>query len=203
MALINLNPAYDKARPEFAGVQPEEAARCANVHYCPETQMFQVPFMGKEYRVHYPDGEITTTDGKEIPLVYRVCLLHYLVRTKDVGLTGEYLTFKELPNGSIYIEPFKNRAIRPLVSLFGQKPELMVVAGKKMGGSEVEMGDRAVKVPVFPKVPITFVIWEGDEEFPPAGNILYDSSAAFHLDTEDYALLPGLVISEMKKQAGM
>ncbi|MFZ5632248.1 MAG: DUF3786 domain-containing protein [Bacillota bacterium] len=204
MALINLNPAHDKAREEFARLVPEEAARRAAVRYDPETGIFRVPFLGAQYLVKFPDGEITPEEGKgDVSLTNRVCLLHYLNHASDVQLAGRYITFKELPSGSIYVGPFNNRAIRPLMAVFGQRPDLLVSAGEKLGGKKADMGDWAVTVGVFPKVPITFVIWEGDDEFPPSGNILYDASAPFHLETEDYALLPGLTIYEMKKMSGL
>lgn len=204
MALINLNPAHDKALAEFAGIVPEDAARRASVNYDRESRVFHIPFLGTEYSVSYPDGEIAAGREKEsVPLTNKVCILHYLTHASDIMPAGRYITFKELPNGSIYTGPFNNRAIRPLVSIFGARPVMLVKAAEKLGGRRVEAGDWAVTVDVFPKVPITFVIWEGDEEFPPSGNILYDATAPMHLETEDYALLPGLAVFEMKKLSGL
>lgn len=204
MALINLNPAHDKAREEYACIVPEEAARRAGVFFNPEKKFFRVPFLGREYMVTFPEGEISTgREGEDVSLTDRVCILHYLTRASDVSPAGRYVTFKELPNGSIYTGPFNNRAIRPLVSIFGPRPEMLVRAGEMLGGRKADVGDRSVTVNVFPKVPITFVVWEGDEEFPPSGNILYDATAPLHLETEDYALLPGLAVYAMKKLAGI
>ena len=203
MSLINLNPAHDKALEEFAALAPEEAARKAAVEYNPDAGIFTVPFLYVRYRVSFPDGKISAEEGdQEVSLTDRVCILHYLTHASDCLPTGRNITFKDLPNGSIYVGPFNNRAVRPLVSIFGSQPETLLKAAEKLGGYRVEgIGDWAVTVEVFPKVPITFVIWEGDDEFPPSGNILYDSSAPLHLETEDYALLPGLAIFRMKKLA--
>ncbi|MFZ5597266.1 MAG: DUF3786 domain-containing protein [Bacillota bacterium] len=200
MSLINLNPAHDKAREELARLAPEEIAARAGVVYDPRQRELIVPFFNVNHLVSFPAGDIRTAEGdSEVSLTDRVCILHYLTHASGMPLTGRLVTFKELPNGSIYVGPFNNRAVRPLVSVFGDRPEKMVEAGLKMGGTRAEMGDWSVTVPVFPRVPITFVIWEGDEEFPPSGNILYDSSAPHQLETEDYALLPGLAIFRMKK----
>lgn len=202
--MINLNPAHDKALEEFAGIVPDNAARRASVPYDRDSRLFRVPFLGAEYLVSYPDGKITGTRGEEdVPLAKKVCILHYLTHASDISPAGRYITFKDLPNGSIYTGPFNNRAVRPLVSIFGKKPEMLVSAGEMMGGRRVEVGDWAVTVDIFPKVPITFVIWEGDEEFPASGNVLYDASAPLHLETEDYALLPGMAVFEMKKLSGL
>lgn len=201
MALINLNPAFEKAMEAFAGMAPEDASRRAAVEYNPATGVFTVPFLNEKHLVSFPDGKITKEDGGEVSLTNKVCILHYLTHASDCTLTGRYVTFKELPNGSIYVGPFNNRAIRPLVSIFGKRPEALLKAAQKIGGTRADMGDYSVTISVFPKIPITFVLWEGDDEFPPSGNVLFDSSAPFHLETEDYALLPGLAIFLLKKLA--
>ncbi len=201
--MINLNPAYDKAKGELSRANPELMAKRAQVIYDSNKKAFIVPFLGREYSVTYPAGDVSLIGAGEVPLVIKVCILHYLTKASEAGLTGKYISFKELPDGAIYSGPFNNRAIRPLVSIFGLKPQLLVAAGVKLGGKEVDLGDYAVTINVFPKIPVTFVIWEGDDEFEPSGNILYDSSACFHLETEDYAILPGLILSELKKIAGL
>lgn len=203
-AQINLQPAREKAGEEFAAANPEAMAANAVVQFNPEESYFTVPFLGQKYRVYYPGGRVVQDEGQgELPLVYEIVLLHYLAYCSPRGLDGTGIAFKELPSGSIYIGPFTNRAIRPLVSIFGNKPGALVDAAQKLGGRKVDMGDLAVTVPVLPKIPITFVLWEGDDEFPASGNVLFDSSAPSHLHTEDYALLPGLAIGEMKRLAGL
>ena len=38
-------------------------------------------------------------------------------------------------------------------------------------------------------VPVTFVLWKGDEELPPEGNILFDSTISEYLSVEDINVL--------------
>lgn len=203
MALINLNPAHDQAREEFAQRTPQIMAENAGVAYNPVAGLFYIRFLGRNYSVKFPEGLVTSDDGGEVPLEIKVCILHYLTHAGEAHVEGRYISFKELPSGSIYITPFTNRTIRPLIGIFGKNPQKLIEAGEKLGGKKVEVGDHAVEIPVFPKIPITFVLWEGDEEFPASGNVLFDASAQFHLETEDYALLPGLAIFTMKRMAGI
>ena len=203
MALINLNPAHDKAKVEFSLSLPEKMAVNSGVKYNCDSGMFEISFLGKEYRVSYPEGKVEALDSGDVPLENKICILHYLTHASGAGVDGRHISFSEMPSGFIYVTPFTNRCIRPLVSIFGRNPQKLIEAGEKLGGMREELGDYSVTVPVFPKIPITFVLWEGDDEFSPSGNVVFDASAPEHLETEDYALLPGLAIFTMKRLAGL
>ncbi|ACV62550.1 hypothetical protein Dtox_1693 [Desulfofarcimen acetoxidans DSM 771] len=202
MALINLVPALEKAKTIFSQKDAEAMALKAGVTYNTEKKEFAVPFLGQDYRVVYPDGEVYYSDSNsEVIIEVKILILHYLYGASGVDLQNKLISFKELPDGFIYIEPFTNRAIRPLVGIFGNIPDKMLSAGEKLGGERLTMGDASITIPVFPRVPVTFILWLADEEFPANGNVLFDASAPRYLDTEDYALLPSLVIGAMKKLA--
>ncbi len=206
MALINLKPAHDKALEEFALAVPEGMANNALVDFDRSGGVFTVPLLGNNYRVYYPGGEVEYCAGegewKEgVKIEYKIVLLHYLTYCSPRVVENTKVSFKELPSGSIYIGPFTNRAIKPLVAIFANETEKLVESAMRLGGWKENIGDVSVTVPVLPKIPITFVLWEGDDEFPPSGNVLFDVSAHSHLYTEDYALLPGLTLWEMKRIA--
>ena len=201
-ALINLVPALEKAKHVFSQKDAEAMAYKAGVTYNADSKEFLVPFIGQDYRVVFPDGEVYYKDSdNDVIIEVKILILHYLYGASGVPLQNSWISFKELPDGFIYIEPFTNRAIRPLVGIFGNIPEKMLAAGEKLGGERLKIGDASITIPVFPRVPITFILWEGDEEFPANGNVLFDASAPRYLDTEDYALLPSLVIGAMKRLA--
>lgn len=203
MALMNLKPAHQTALKEFYSIVPEAAAEKAQVEFDPKELSFKVPYLGKEYKVYHPEGQVVCEGAQEVQVTDQIVLLHYLSHCSNRAVEGTKVAFQELPSGSIYIGPFTNRSVRPLVSIFGDNQDKLVEAAKLLGGWQEDLGDIAVTVPVLPKIPITFVLWEGDDEFPPSGNVLFDASAASQLHTEDYALLPGLALWEMKKLINM
>lgn len=203
MAFMNLKPAHQTALKEFYNIVPEAVAEKALVEFDAVELFFKVPYLGKKYKVYHPEGQVVCENGGEVQVTDQIVLLHYLTHCSNRVLEGSKIAFQELPSGSIYIGPFTNRSVRPLVAIFGENQEKIVEAAKLLGGWKEDLGDVAVTVPVLPKIPITFVLWEGDDEFPPSGNVLFDASASSHLHTEDYALLPGLALWEMKKLVKM
>ncbi|MCG8401595.1 MAG: DUF3786 domain-containing protein [Firmicutes bacterium] len=203
-AKLNLQAALEKAGADFAAADPGAMAVNAQVEYNNKEAYFTVPFLGRNYRVYHPGGLVEPVDVEgNVPPAHRIVLLHYLVHCGPREVEGAAMSYRELPGGSSYIGPFTDRTVKPLVAIFGDKPALLVEAAQKLGGAAIDLGDTAVTVPVLPKIPITFILWAGDDEFPASGNVLFDVSASAHLHTEDYALLPGLAIWEMKRLAGL
>jgi hypothetical protein len=56
-----------------------------------------------------------------------------------------------------------------------------------------------IKIFLFPRVPITLVLWFADAEFPPDLQILFDASITEFLSTEDIAVLGQEVMIRMIK----
>ncbi len=201
---MNLEPAWRLAREDFARRDPEAMAFNAGVSF--QKGRLIIPFLGDVYLVSYPGGDVRCGNGRdkegEIALAVQIILLHYLVHSTPAVLEGGFISFKELPGGNIYLGPFTGRVIRPLLKYFGRQPEKLVAAGEKMGGKPAGIGEFSVTLPVLPKIPVTFVVWSGDEEFPPTGNALFDPSAPKHLHTEDYVVLCGLALDRLRKAGG-
>ncbi|HVJ47789.1 DUF3786 domain-containing protein [Desulfitobacterium sp.] len=198
---MNYDAAYETALTRFQQTSLEEIAQFSGYPVV-DTQI-QVHFLGQQFTVEHPSGRFEPEPQLEgeLPIFAQILILHYLANPVQTNVSGQFISYKELPGGGIYIQPFTNRAIRPMVQFFGEQPERILDIGKRVDGLPVKLGDAAVTLKVFPKVPVTLVLWGGDEEFPASGNILFDSSASEFLSTEDYAVLANFVVMTLKKYA--
>jgi len=196
---MNLDVTYNYAADRLAAKNPVEIAGNAGAEYDPEKGIFRLKYLGDDYIVSYPGGEVNfaAQRDEEPSLTVKILILHYLITANGVPMQNKHISFKELPDGAIYIEPFTRRAVKPMLKIFGGNPEELVRVAKEMGGLPQDLGDISVTIFPFPRVPITYVIWAGDDEFPASGNILFDASAPYYLPTEDYALLSGLLVYQM------
>lgn len=52
-----------------------------------------------------------------------------------------------------------------------------------------DTGDASFLIQVFPRLPMQYVLWEGDEEFSPTVQVLFDSSVDHYLSLEDIVVL--------------
>ncbi|MHC4158199.1 MAG: DUF3786 domain-containing protein, partial [Planctomycetota bacterium] len=85
---------------------------------------------------------------------------------------------ESLPGGEFFFRGPHVLPTRKLAEIFGAKPELLYEAGKRLGAKKCDFGDGSVELLVLPRIPLTFVVWAGDEEFAARGSILFDQTAS-------------------------
>ena len=157
-------------------------------------KIIKVLYLWEEYTVVLPEMKVFKENEKnEIPFREKVLILHYLAQAKGTPPSGKYITFRELPEGPVYFRTFSKRTIQPLVKNFGEDPDRLLDAGKDFGGVRSELGDVSIVIPAFNRVPVTIVLWEGDEEFPPDGSVMFDANIQDYLTTEDVTVLSEVI----------
>lgn len=203
----NLNNAYAEAYriscDKINKLDWEQISLNTNSVYEKETQSLLLKYLNREYRVQCRTGEVTLADSRdEVTTTVKVLILHYLINAQVKPLSGNLISFKEIKGGgAIYYQTFRKRAIEPLRKTFGNNAERLYTAGEKLGGTKERYGNAAVTLRVFPLVPVTYVIWQGDEEVPANATILFDDSVTGYLPGEDIVLAASFGAYELIKNA--
>ena len=168
----------------------EQQCRKTGAQYIASQKAITIEYLNQSYLITLPVVEISLVGKeKEVPLRDKILILHYLTQTKGTPLANKVISFKELPEGTGYFPTFYQRTIRPLVNYFGNEPHQLPNVAKKLGGREADYGNAAVTINAFCQIPITLVLWKGDEEFAPEGNVLFDSTIPDYLPVEDIIVL--------------
>lgn len=149
-----------------------------------------IEYLHRNYRISIPGGDVSFADSEEaVPLRDKILILHYFTRASGIPLTGKLITYKEVQEGINYYPTFFKRAIDPVLNNFKDEPQKLIDVARGLGGKKADYGDTAVTINAFPYVPLTVVLWQGDKEFPPEGNIMFDSTIQEYLPTEDITIL--------------
>ncbi|MFH1351137.1 MAG: DUF3786 domain-containing protein [Pseudomonadota bacterium] len=164
-------------------------------------------FLNREVSLAWHDMAFSYRNSEEeLPIQQQILLLHYLqgaFASSGSAITGEWIAFQDVPDGKFYLDAFHRRAKIPMVQAFGDRPELLVgLATNAYGAVPFDQGDISVAVKALPLVPVALIIWRGDEEFPPEGNILFDRNISDILSAEDVAWLSGMVVYPLVGMAG-
>jgi hypothetical protein len=160
-----------------------------------------LPYLGRGLSLSVSRGEIELRSGGD-PLSLReeILVLHYLEKASGIPPTGSWVSFAEIPGGTFYHPVFLRRGKTPLVRHFGREGQrLLTLATDEMGGKPLALGDVGVRIPAFPRVDVGLILWKGDEEFIPEGNILFDSSINGYLPVEDIVILAETIVWKLIK----
>jgi hypothetical protein len=177
----------------------EEQCRKSGARYLGPHEVV-IDYLDQPYHIILPDARILLEDGEaEVSLRDKILILHYFALAKGTPATGILITYKQVPGGISYFPAFSKRAITPLVKHFGRKPELLTGISAKLGGYEVDRGDVSVTINAFTHVPITLVLWKGDDELAPNGNVLFDANISDYLSTEDVAVVTETIVWKLVK----
>ena len=155
--------------------------------------------MERDYQITYPEGEVICRDDPgPVDVMKKAILLRYLNNAKEASGEEKLIGFNELPSGSFYNPAFSQSVVKPFVDFFGKEPQKLKWTAKRLGGTEVPFGDVGVKIPFLPKVKISFIIWQGDDEFSPQGKILFNSHIASYLSTEGIVIASAMTFNELR-----
>ncbi|MDD2903309.1 MAG: DUF3786 domain-containing protein [Syntrophales bacterium] len=179
---------------ELKKINPQRLSGLSRCEYFYEDtrEWLIVPFFGQGRMVSWPEVSVTPAQGEgDISLTEQILILHYLLNATGEPLGGREIDFRNVPEGGFYWSAFVSRAKKPLLETFGQDLDLYREVAATLGGTPRDLGDASATFMAFPLVPVTHVLWHGDEEFPPEANILFDDTISQHLSTEDIAALAG------------
>jgi len=191
--------AYKLAWEQLGSMDIERLCHKSGAQYLDQNRII-IEYLNRSYLITLPDIGISLRDSKEeVPLRDKILILHYLTLAKDTPATNRLITFKQLPGCASYFPVFSQRATKPLLNHFGEKPELLIDAAKNLGGYKTNYGDVAITINAFPRVPITLALWRGDEEFPPRGSIMFDANISNYLSAEDTRELCATIIWRLVK----
>ena len=187
--------AYKLACEQLAGiVDIEEQCHKSGARFSPADKTIVLEYLTKSYSITFPEGKVSLVgSGETVPIRDKILILHYFIRAKGTPLTNTLITFKELADGFNYYPTFYKRAIQPIVNQFGKEPQRLLEVAEMLGGYKADYGDIAVTIGGFKHVPITPVLWRGDEELSPEGNIMFDSTIPDYLPTEDITVLSEVI----------
>ncbi len=161
-----------------------------------------VKFLGEEYTLKPQERAIMINGEKPFYDLFKIgIILHYMVHAKDKPIANKLISFRELWGGNEYYPAFTNRVLTPLTEYFCDKPKLLMEAGFALGGVKVDKGEYGISIPILPRVPITVLLWTGDDEVEASGNLLFDGSANEYMETEGLVWLSIAAVAELKAKA--
>ncbi|MFH0917926.1 MAG: DUF3786 domain-containing protein [Candidatus Omnitrophota bacterium] len=159
-----------------------------------------VKFMADEYSLDLTAKSILSlscnTPAKDF---LSILILHYLAqKLKGLpGLSGQWITFRELSGIQGYYDAYHKRSIEPIISKYGSHPDALKNVLGRLPARLSEGGDISIEVEALVNVPLLIKLWKADSEFGPDANIYFDASIKNIFCIEDIVVLAQLVVSQL------
>ena len=176
----------------------------AAVRYDQVRACYQIPFLNHTYRC-YPEQRLIecleNDSAGPLSFQFYLVLLTYLLRAQPVGLTGRMVTGSEIKGGDFFFRGPHVLFTRPLEKRFGHDAQTFIETGLRLGGAETDFGDVSFRLWPLPKIPLGYILWLEDEEFPARLVVTFDSSVEQQLPLDVIWALVNLVGGAILREA--
>jgi hypothetical protein len=108
----------------------------------------------------------------------------YLINVSELVPMGrEIVGIKDLKEGHFFQGPHE-LILDPLLNRYGEDIASFEAAATALGGVAVDMADAAYQLKPYPRIPLYYLLWAEDDEFPASVSILFDRSIEDHLQAD-------------------
>ncbi len=164
---------------ELNGPQTTHRANC---QYLDNPDRYLITLLNSEYVVNLPDKQVLSAKDRSLAgFIEELCILAYLINSQDVPLAGKLTPPQALPGGEFFFRGPHKLDTDKLEKTFGQNPERLYDVMDRFAAKRYKFGDAAIELFILPRIPLTIVIWRGDDEFPARASVLFDQTAAAQL----------------------
>ena len=191
---------------QFQALDPEEASTRTGIPYDRERKCFTMRMLQKTYEISWPDCNVICLDKTEDTYAImeeavdaKIFAIRYLLNGVQSVSTGKYLTYRELPSGDLYFQQFQGRCLMRLAYGFGFKLEKFADIFERLGAKKLTYGDVSYEIEFINGHFVRFILWAGDDEFPPSSQILFSDNFPLSFETYDLAVVGDISITTLKK----
>jgi hypothetical protein len=196
-------PLVARAQTRLAEIRPARLVQRSGCTLGPD-DTYRLTFFWEAYIVRRTDFAVLHADtGQETTSFVQALILTYLDGADGTPPSGQWIAYRELPNGMFYANAFRgyaeNRLVRELGTDRGHPESGLHAfrrAAKQLDGVAIDIGDAGYAFQVLPRIHLAAVYWQGDlDEDQDAGifgaqaSILFEDSAIHYMSTDGLAVL--------------
>jgi hypothetical protein len=158
-----------------------------------------IDFFNERHSVNRLTGEVF---NKHAPAGFNAIMSIYdiLCGSKyDAALSGEWQTLANLSPHSNFGASGKNLYATKAIKFSGKIAELKKACGR-LGGITATKADVGFVFNAFPFLPVVFQYWDGDDEFEPRINLLFDKNTLDYIHFETAWYVAGYLITHIETE---
>ncbi len=123
-------------------------------------------------------------------------VLHYLNKSDGTVPVGEWISYRELPDGLFYSRTIPG-ILAPILAKYPNNFSNLLNATKSIGGKKAKDIKNGIIIDVFKRFPVLLIYEPADDEFDAAVNILFDQTSSHHLNTDIVKTLVVFLVNKL------
>lgn len=166
-------------------LDPADVSRNALVVY--ESGSYRLSSLGMDFSVHPWNREIkgispgSDTVAGRLGYFFNHSVLWYLVGAKDIGLSGRLIRPSDVKGGHHFFKGTHELPLDRVAGKYASDRDGFIKRARELAGRPLDLGDASCELLPLPRIPVTFILWLGDEEFPPRLDLFFDSTCEIHI----------------------
>jgi len=182
-----------------------KTAQRAKCQYLSSTERYIVTLLNTEYMVNLSDRNIFSVQSdspqEAAEFLEQLCILAYLINAQDIPLADKLIGPESLRGGQFFFRGLHSLPTKKLEQVFGDHPKELHRISARFDAERCEFGDASIRLYIFPRLPMTIVIWGRCEEFGARASILFDQTAASQLPLDALLAAANLTVEALARAA--
>lgn len=151
-----------------------------------------ITYLGTPYSIDRHTGLITNQrqPAQTISFNTYMAIFHLFYYAKENPKnSGEWIPFRQVKRAGGFDSAFTRLVRQPFAEAFSGRLPLLLQTGQALSFPRLSYGDASFYVEAFSCIPMQFIFWDGDEEFPAQLNILFDANITDFTHEETVVLM--------------
>lgn len=160
---------------------------------------------GRQYRIDKQTGIITLFSSSDfVSSTVRLNIYTLFAYAKPYAhIQDEWVPFERLKNARPFGPAFQKGNVQSFAQTFAGHLDKLEAAFQKLGGKRIPFSDMGYQIDAFSCIPMRFLFWDKDDEFPAQANILFDKSATDFIHVESTVTIASVGISMLTEAASL
>lgn len=153
-----------------------------------------ITYFGVQYEIDRADAKIymVSNQDSEISFGTAMAIYHlFYYSIKSPCNSNNFVPLRDVKRAGPFSEAFKNQTLIPFARAFDGKKEELIKAGERIGFQRLTYSDAGFQAMAFECMPIRFLFWDGDNEFPAQANVLFDAKITDFMHEETVIMIAG------------
>ena len=156
----------------------------------------RLPALGRCLCIDLAQGRVRVDDGAPARAGWAVLAVHYLC-AGNLAPDARPVSFSYFQDCRSYLSVFGKRITERFLATSGRSTPHYVQAAALAGGRPAAGSGTGFCFDLFPRVPLTIVRYDGDEEIRPGASVIYRADAEQLLPAEDRVVAAELLLDAL------